>query len=240
MAHMVSNEFDSAEARKIARQAGYKVVGAPRAHKKHFIVDVEDGASTVQIDVHRDGRIVRPDHRHESDFQASAAKKIALQSGYVLLTALEPHKKHYVARARSSDGVEMEIDVHRDGHIVEHRGDAGRMDFAEADAKALVARAGLSIVRALEPHKKHYVGAVTGAQGGVIDIDVHADGRIVLKLGAKDGYSADHAREIAVGAGYVLLGAVEAHKKHFVAQAKTPEGGRARIDIHRDGHIVEH
>lgn len=53
--------FGPAEARAEVEQRGYRVIGEPRAEKRHFVIDAiaQDGR-TVQLHAHRDGRVIFP------------------------------------------------------------------------------------------------------------------------------------------------------------------------------------
>ena len=105
--------FGPVEAKKLAADKGYQVSGEPVAMKKHFRVMASKDGKSYELQVHRNGRV-----EERVAFGAAEAKKLAADKGYQLKGEAEPVRRHFRAAAMK-DGKSYEIDLHRDGRIVE-------------------------------------------------------------------------------------------------------------------------
>ena len=101
------------QAKKFASAKGYTLTSEPVAEKKHFVANATKDGKTFSIDIHADGSIVA-----NEPFGVAEAKKLALEKGYTLTSEPVPEKKHFKATG-TKDGKTYELDLHRDGNVVE-------------------------------------------------------------------------------------------------------------------------
>lgn len=110
-----------------------------------------------------------PDGR--SSFASADAKKLAAEKGYQVTGEPAATKKHFTAMA-SKDGKNYEIDLHRNGKIVE------RTPFGLAEAKKLVTDNGYELIGEPRPVKKHF--ELLGKKDGKFaELHAHRDGKLV-------------------------------------------------------------
>ena len=158
--------FGPAEARKIASERGYQVSSEPVATKKHYAVTAAKDGRNYDLQVHRDGRVEpRP------AFGAAEAGKLAVDNGYQLTGAPLPVRKHFRATA-AKGGKSYEIDLHRDGKIVEHT------PFGRAEASKLVTDKGYELVGELQPVDEHFE-LLGRMDGKFYELHAHRGGKLV-------------------------------------------------------------
>jgi hypothetical protein len=158
--------FGPAEAKKFATDKGYEVTGTPIATKEHFAVMATKAGSKYELAVHRDGRI---DPRVA--FGAAEAKKLALDKGYQLTSDPVAMKEHFRVAATKS-GKSLDIDLHRNGTVVEHAA------FGPDVANKLVTDKGYVMVGTLQPVDEHF--ELLGKKDGKFyELHAHRDGKLV-------------------------------------------------------------
>lgn len=158
--------FSAAQATKVATDKGYQVSGEPVAKKKHYALMATKDGKSYELDIHVDGRI-----DEKAAFTATDARKLAKDKGYELNADPVPVKKHFRAAATKS-GTPVEIDLHRDGRIVETTA------FGPADAQRLGAAQGYELVGEPRPVDRHF--ELLGKKDGkYFELHAHRDGRIV-------------------------------------------------------------
>ncbi|MBJ7544923.1 hypothetical protein JDN41_15320 [Rhodomicrobium udaipurense] len=162
----------------------------------------------------------------ERPYTSADARKIATDKGFTLTSDPTPDKRHYVATA-TKDGKTWEIDIHRDGNIVE------QTPFAVADAKRIATDKGFTLTSDLVAEKKHFTATAT-KNGKTYDIDIHRDGGIKDEV----AFFASDARKLAADKGYQIVGEPQQEKKHFQMLARK-DGKYYAIDAHRDGSVKE-
>jgi len=130
----------------------------------------KDGRN-YELQVHRDGKI-----EERVAFGAADAKKLALDKGYQLTGDLVPMKEHFRVAA-TKDGKPYELDLHRDGTIVEHT------PFGPEEAKDK----GYELIGEPCPVDEHF--ELLGKQDGKFyELQAHRDGKLVRArpVGAND------------------------------------------------------
>lgn len=158
--------FGPAQATKIATDKGYLVSGEPVAKKKHFEVMAAKDGKTYELKVHRNGKIDQ-----ETVFRAAEARKLATDKGYEVTTDPVPMKKHFRVAAMKG-GKAFDIDLHRDGRIVE------KAAFRPVDAQALVAAKGYAPVGDPRKTNEHFE-VLAKKDGKFFEVHAHRDGRVV-------------------------------------------------------------
>jgi hypothetical protein len=158
--------FGSVEARNVATEKGYQVSGEPVATKKHFTVMATKDGKNYELQVHRNGRI-----EERQAFSEAEAKKLASDNGYQLTSDPVATKRHFRATA-TKGGKPYEIDLHRDGKIVE------QLAFGPAEANKLVTEKGYELVGELRPVDKHFE-LLGKMDGRFYELHVHRNGKLV-------------------------------------------------------------
>lgn len=103
----------------------------------------------------------------EQAFTAEQATRIATDKGYALAAAPVAEKKHFTATA-SKDGKTFEIDIHRDGGVVE------KPAFSASEARALVAKEGYEVIADPVADKEHFQ-MLAKKDGAYYAVDAHRD-----------------------------------------------------------------
>ena len=153
------------QAKKFASAKGYTLTSEPVAEKKHFVANATKDGKTFSIDIHADGSIVA-----NEPFGVAEAKKLALEKGYTLTSEPVPEKKHFKATG-TKDGKTYELDLHRDGNVVE------KIAFSPADAKKLVVEKGYEVIGDGKPDHEHFQ-FLGKKDGKFFAIDAHRDGTV--------------------------------------------------------------
>ena len=155
--------FTAADAKKLATDKGYVLQGEPVADKKHFTATATKDGKTLEIALHRDGRI-----DEEPVFTAVEAKKLATDKGYTLQGEPVAEKKHFTANA-TKGGKSYELDLHRDGKIEE------KTAFSMDDAKKEIVAKGYDLIGEPQKMKEHYE-ALARKSSEYFEIHAHRDG----------------------------------------------------------------
>jgi hypothetical protein len=156
--------FGSAEAKNIATTAGYAVATEPVSEKKHFAVQANKDAKAFDLKIFRDGRVdAKP------AFGAVQAKAAATAKGYVV-TGEPVQLRDQFTMAATKDAKAFEIDVKRDGAIVE------RAPFGTVEIKALVVKNGYEMIGDMRPVDNHF--EVLGKKDGKFsELRINRDGK---------------------------------------------------------------
>jgi hypothetical protein len=158
--------FGPTEAKKLASEKGYQVSGDPVPAKKHFRVMASKDGKNYELDVHRDGNIIE-----HLAFGVAEAKKLAADKGYELTGEPVATKKHFRVSA-TKGGKTYEIDLHRDGNVVEH------LPFGVTEVKKLVGDNGYELIGELRPVDEHF--ELLGKKDGKFyELHAHRDGKLV-------------------------------------------------------------
>ena len=107
--------FKAAEARKLAVDKGYEVTTDPLPVKRHFRVVATKGGKPVEVDLHRDGRIVE-----RAAFGAADAQRLVTGQGYEQVGEPRMVDQHFELLGKK-DGKYFELHAHRDGRLVRAR-----------------------------------------------------------------------------------------------------------------------
>jgi hypothetical protein len=161
----VKAAFGSAEAKNIATTEGYNVAADPVPEKKHFAVQATKDAKAFDLKIFRDGRVdAKP------AFGAVQAKATATARGYVV-TGEPVRLRDQFTMAATKDAKAVEIDVKRDGAIVE------RAPFGIVEIKALVVKNGYEMIGDMRPVDNHF--EVLGKKDGKFsELRVDRDGQM--------------------------------------------------------------
>ena len=157
--------FTAVEAKKLAADKGYTLQGEPVAEKKHFTAVASKGGKTFDIALHRDGQI-----DEAAMFSVVEAKKLAADKGYSLQGEPIAEKNHFTAKA-TKDGKSYELDLHRDGSVVE------KVAFGIDDAKKAIIAKGYEVIGEPQRFKEHYE-ALTRKSSEYFEVHAHRDGEV--------------------------------------------------------------
>lgn len=161
----VATPFTKEEAKKIATDKGYVVTGDLTPDKKHYVGVASKSGKSLEIDVHRDGKI-----EESVAFGIPEAKKVASDKGFVLTSEPIPYKKLFVANA-TKDGKKYEIDMRRDGSVKQ------RIPFSIADAEKLAGDKGYAVVGEPKFEKQHF--EMLGKKDNTFfELHAHRDGSL--------------------------------------------------------------
>lgn len=164
--------FTATEARAVAIKQGYTLTSEPMSEKAHFVANATKDGKPFEVDIHRDGKVVA-----NPPFGAADARKLATDKGYTLKGDPVRKDKHFVAAAEKA-GKMYQLDLHRDGNVVE------KAAFAAGDARKLGSAKGYEIVGDPKPDKEHF--QMLGRKDGkYYALDAHRDGNLKV-LGAVD------------------------------------------------------
>ncbi len=136
--------FGPAEAKTFATKAGYALNSEPETMKGHFKVAATKDGKNVDLHVFKDGRL-----EPLPMFGMVEAKKLAADKGYQLTTDPVATNQHFRVSATKA-GKPFEIDLHRNGSIVE------RSVFGAVDAQKLVSDGGYVMVGELKAVDEHF------------------------------------------------------------------------------------
>lgn len=136
--------FTVADAKKLAADKGYTLLGEPAAKKKHFTAKATKDGKSFDIALHRDGTI-----KEAVGFNVADAKKLATDKGYTLQGEPVAKKKHFTAKA-TKDGKTFDLDLHRNGTVKE------AAVFGPTEAKANITGQGFELIGDVVGVKKHY------------------------------------------------------------------------------------
>lgn len=161
-----SGPFGADEARKLATNAGYNVTADPVRTKEHFKVMASKDGKDFELRVHSDGNI-----ESSPAFGVADAKKLAAAKGYQLTGEPVAMKEHFRVTA-TKDGKPYEIDLHRDGKVVEFT------PFSVLDAQRLAKDKGYEVVGDTRAVDEHF--ELLGKKDGAFhELDAHRDGNLV-------------------------------------------------------------
>ena len=107
--------FGAEEAKKLAADKGYQLTGEPVRMKGHFRAAATKDGKAYEIDLHRDGDIVR-----HTPFGPQEARKLVADKGYELIGEPRPVDHHFELLGKK-DGKFYELHAHRDGNLARER-----------------------------------------------------------------------------------------------------------------------
>jgi len=158
------------------------------------------------------------------DFTAQTATKIATDKGYTLSAEPTSDRRHYKAIATKA-GNKFDLDIHRDGRIVE------RPAFGVDEAAKQATAQGYAVTGNARPVGKHFRTAAT-KDGKAYDLDIHRDGKIV----AMPPFGAADAKKLVSAKGYELIGEPLPVDEHFELLSKK-DAKFFEVQAHRNGRV---
>ncbi len=157
-------------------------------------------------------------------FTGETAKKLASDKGYTVTSDPVADRKTFKVMATIA-GNKFELDIHRDGRIIEQR------PFDVDDAKKQATAKGYALTGDPKLLLKHFRAQAT-KDGKPYELDIHRDGRIE----AMTPFGMSEAKSLAVGKGYELVGEPRAVDEHFELLAKK-DAKFYELRAHRSGRL---
>ncbi len=112
---VADREWTAVQARDLALQKGYVLVGQPSQEMKHFTASATKDGKSYEVDLHRDGRVV-----YRPMIDAATARAVAIEKGYVVVSDPQRTKRHYEVLA-TKGGTFYEIHVNGDRSLRQAR-----------------------------------------------------------------------------------------------------------------------
>ncbi|MEQ1715053.1 MAG: hypothetical protein ABL907_03545 [Hyphomicrobium sp.] len=110
------------------------------------------------------------DDADDKPFTAADARKVATDKGYTLTSEPMGDRKHFVALA-TKDAKAFEINIHRDGNVVE------KAPYAAADAKKAAIAKGYDVMGEPAAMKQHYE-MLARKEGQFFELHANRDGEV--------------------------------------------------------------
>lgn len=157
-------------------------------------------------------------------FTAETAKKFATDKGFAVTSTPFADRKTFKVMA-TKGGNKYELDIHRDGKIVEQR------PFDVDDAKKQATDKGYALTGDPKPLLKHFRAQAT-KDGKPYELDIHRDGRIE----AMTPFGVTEAKMLVTAKRYEMVGEPRAVDEHFEVLAKK-DAKFYELHAHRSGQL---
>ncbi len=144
----------------------------PGGEVRAFNVVLADGRKVTVVKDKKTWRewLLGEDKDDTAMFTAVEAKKLAADKGYSLQGEPVAEKNHFTAKA-TKDGKSYELDMHRDGSVVE------KVAFSIDDAKKAIIAKGYEVIGEPQRFKEHYE-ALTRKSSEYFEVHAHRDGEV--------------------------------------------------------------